>query len=71
MLHEECSFASEPRRPLFMATKAPAQTLIDSLRKSNPRNSNTELTVLEGPAPSTLKRNPEPEKACLNTFLLH
>ena len=71
MLHEECSFASEPRRPLFMVTKVPAQTLIDSLRKSNPRNPNTELTVLEGPVPSTLKRNPEPEKVFLNTFLLY
>ena len=85
MLHEESSFASEPRRPLFMVTQVPAQTLIDSLRNTTPETRIPELTVLEGPAPSIQKRNnelgilrylqpepePEPEKVFLNTFLLY
>ena len=46
-------------------------TIIDSLRQSNPRKPNTELTVLEGPVPLTLTRIPNPEKVFLITFLLY
>ena len=56
-----------------MVTKVPAQTLIHvnwfPMEINIPNPPNTELTVLEGPVPSTLKRTSNPEKVFLNTFL--
>ena len=64
MLLEECSFASEPRGQLFMVITVPAVLVIQLIPYGNqtPENPNTKLTVLEGPAPSTLTRTPNPRK---------
>ena len=64
MLLEECSFASEPRGQLFMVITVPAVLVIQLIPYGNqtPENPKTEITALEGPAPSTLTRTPNPEK---------